>query len=212
MAEHVGRGQLSREKVLRTAVELIDSHGLAALSMRRLGESMGVEAMSLYRYIKGKDDLLNAVHGAILEEMAPPSSSGAWHQRLRGMAESFRDVLRQHPHALPLFASRPAVTPSSLRAVEASLAVLAEAGFSPAEQLHAFHSLVGFVVGTAALHFGLADDAQASAGFDPLHYPHLTRSVVQLSSDLDEEFRFGLDVFLVGLQAQARKRGRRRMR
>ena len=72
----MGRGQLSRDKVLRAAVDLVDEQGLGALSMRRLGERLGVEAMSLYRYVKGKQDLLNGVHGSILEEVPrPPATS-----------------------------------------------------------------------------------------------------------------------------------------
>lgn len=201
----MSRGQLSRVKVLRAAIDLVDELGLGALSMRRLGERLGVEAMSLYRYVKGKEDLLNGVHGAILEEMDQPPPGGNWQHRLRKMANSFRLVLSRHPHALPLFASRPAVTSSSRKAVEASLAVLEKAGFTPVEQVHAFHTIVGFVVGTAFLHFGLDDDAYVDDALQASEYPRLNRAISE-TFNIEKEFAFGLDALLDGLQTRARKR------
>lgn len=178
--------------------------------MRRLGERLGVEAMSLYRYVEGKQDLLNGVHGAILEEMDLSLASGNWQQRLRSMAVSFRQILGQHPNALPLFASRPAVTPSSLRAVEDCLAVLAKAGFDPAERIHAFHALTGFVVGTAFLHFGLEEDAYVNYSLDPAELPLLSQSISALTFDLEQEFTFGLEALLAGFETKARRRGGKR--
>ena len=196
------RGQLSRDKVLRAAVELVDELGLGSLSMRRLGERLGVEAMSLYRYVKGKEDLLNGVHGAILEEVERPPDSGSWQQRLKAMALSFRAALGRHPNALPLFANRPAVTASSLRAVEDCLAVLAEAGFEPSDRIHAFHSLAGFVVGISLLHYGFEESAYVNFDLDPAEFPLMTQALTNLTWDFEHEFAYGLDALLTGLEAK----------
>lgn len=197
----MSRGQLTRDKVLRAAVELVDEQGLEGLSMRRLGERLGVEAMSLYHHVRDKQDLLNGVHGAILEEVERPPARGTWRQRLRALGLSFRAVLGRHRRALPLFATRPAVAPSSLRAVEDCLAILAEAGFAPREQLRAFHGLVGFVVGISLLHYGFEDAAYGEFSLDPSELPHLGRALSALDWDQEGEFAFGLDAFLAGLEA-----------
>jgi AcrR family transcriptional regulator len=198
--------------VLAAAVELVDAQGLESLSMRRLGERLGVEAMSLYRYVQGKQDLLNGVHGAILEEVERPPAAGTWTKRLRSMAVSFRSVLGRHPNALPLFASRPAVTAGSLRAVEECLDLLAEAGFGPAERLHAFHGLAGFVVGISLFHFGFEEAAYVDFALDPAAFPRTRESLEALSWDFEHEFAFGLDALLAGLEARLGKRKAKKAR
>lgn len=205
----MGRAQLSRDKVLQAAVALVDERGLDALSMRALGERLGVEAMSLYRYVQGKQDLLNGVHAALLDELERPPARGPWPQRVRRLALSFRAVLARHPRALPLFATRPAVAPGSLRAVEDALAILAEAGFDPAERLHVFHSLTALVIGLSLFHLGFEDAAYQGYTLDEATFPLLSSTLAKTPWNRDRELTFALDAHLAGLEARLAAKRRR---
>ncbi|MEO1268258.1 MAG: TetR/AcrR family transcriptional regulator C-terminal domain-containing protein, partial [Myxococcota bacterium] len=132
------KGRLSRKKILAAAVQVMDRDGLKTLSMRRLGVELGVEAMSLYRYVANKSALLDGIFETILGELKAPVGSGDWRTDVRHTARQFRAVLEAHPNAVLLFATRPAVTPASLDFVEASLAILIDAGFSPHNAMTAF--------------------------------------------------------------------------
>src|SRR5262245_24793657 len=127
----MARAGLTRDKVLERAVQLVDEEGLDALSMRRLGEALGVQAMSLYRHVSDKADLLDGVHGAILAAVPVPARRGPWATRARALARSVREALRAHPRALVLFATRPAVVPASLALFEEALAIVSESGLDP---------------------------------------------------------------------------------
>jgi TetR/AcrR family tetracycline transcriptional repressor len=192
---------LSREKVLEAAVRLVDEQGLAALSMRRLGAALGVEAMSLYNHVHDKGDLLDGIHEAILAEMKLPRTQSDWRRGARALAHAFRDVLVAHPNALPIFASRPAVTPGSLQYIERALAVLdGTPGLRKADLLHAFQTLVAFVIGHTSLHHAPAEAARAPA-LDPARLPVLARAMA--AHDPDKEFAFGLECILRGLASRA---------
>lgn len=204
------RKRLTRKRVLQAAVRIVDAEGLSALSMRRLGHEVGVEAMSLYRHVANKADLLDGIHGAILEEMRIPAPRGPWQARLRALAMAFREVLVAHPNALPVFATRPAVAATSLRSVELTLQVLEGAGFKPAEQVYALQSLASYVVGLTMLQYGLVDEQYTEVAYSSLpaeEFPRLAALAVHLEeTDLEQEFAFGLDALLAGLKAKARKR------
>ena len=179
--------------------------------MRRLGAELGVEAMSLYNHVPSKAALLDGMVETILGEMPSPGAGGSFSERLAAMARAFRRALRAHPGALPLFAMRPAVTPASLRHVESALGVLRSAGFSPDESVSALQVLVTFVVGHTLSQVGrTAGDEASRPRYEELsreEFPHLTEIAPQLSShDGELEFEFGLDAFLTGLRAKARRR------
>jgi AcrR family transcriptional regulator len=200
----VGKG-LSRERVLEAAVRLVDERGLEGLTMRALGRALGVEAMSLYRHVGGKADLLDGIQGAILAEMEVPPQQGPWRERLRSLCLAFRQVLLSHPRALGVFNSRPAVAPSSLEHTEAVLEVLASAGFSPEEQLYALHGLVGLIVGLTGLQLGLVEREEAEVDYAALADAHPRLSEAgRLEVDGEEELAFALDAFLRGLEARRR--------
>src|SRR3954454_24006069 len=94
------RDPLTRDRVLRAAVDVVDREGLGALSMRRLGQELGVEAMSLYRYVPSKADLLDGVYGAILADIVVPKKAAAeWRKTARAYARAFRKALVAHPNA-----------------------------------------------------------------------------------------------------------------
>ncbi|EDM73554.1 probable transcriptional regulator, TetR family protein [Plesiocystis pacifica SIR-1] len=170
------RPGLTRERIAEAALELIDSEGLDALSMRAVGQACGVRAMSLYRHVTNKDDLLDAVQAAMVAEMNFAALSGPWLAQLEGAAREFRRVLARHPEAIPLF-TRPAATQRAFAAVEQVWQVLVDAGFSQLDALRAFQSLLAFVVGQALWQFT----------------PEGARPV-------DDEFEFGLGCMLTGLE------------
>lgn len=203
------RDPLSRDRVLRAAVEVVDLEGMEALSMRRLGVELGVEAMSLYRYVPSKADLLDGIHEAILAEVVVPKLGRDWRKTVRAYALAFRATLVAHPNALSVFATRPAVTPSSLGHVEAGLAVLRAAGFSVEAAVSAFQVLVTFVVGHTLSSYAPAREEEISAPayheLDPTAYASLHEAAAVLDDrDLEQEFEFGLDVLLVGLASKLR--------
>jgi TetR/AcrR family tetracycline transcriptional repressor len=155
---------LSREQVARAAIEVADTEGLGAVTMRRVGRALGVEAMSLYRYVTGKDDLMDAVHEHLLAALPPPGT-GDWSRVLVAQADAFRALLAAHPNLVVLFATRPARAPGAEARVEALLAPLA-AGLDEDAAVWAFQLVFAFVVGHAMFHLsGGADDASARAEF-----------------------------------------------
>jgi AcrR family transcriptional regulator len=197
--ERKGRGAgLSRERVLEAAVALVDRAGLDALTMRALAEELGVEAMSLYRYVSSKDDLLDGVHARILGELAVPERAGPWREVLRDLARAFRSVLEAHPNALLLFATRPAVAPGSVALLERTLRLLFDAGFGD-DALHAVQAGISFVVGHTLWRVGAADPEEAR---------RLARLARTRTLDPDEECEYGLDALLLGLEAKLRRRRR----
>lgn len=187
---------ISRDQILDAAVELLDAEGLKGLSMRRLGRVLGVEAMSLYRHVAGKEGLLDGLHERLLRRMAPVPRSGDWRQDLATHARAFRDLLRQHPAAVPLFASRPAVTPGSLAYLERGLTILTDAGLDPSESIFAFQALYEWVVGHAQFQ-GAGTNVEPEV--DPERFP-LTADALRLGYDADAGFEFGLGCLLDGIE------------
>src|SRR5205807_8274563 len=105
-ASSAPRGALSRERIVEAAVGLIDGEGLDALSMRRLGAALGVEAMSLYRHFPSKAALLEAVVARLLAELPVPAPTAArWQDAFRALARAYRVLLTRHPNAIPLLAT-----------------------------------------------------------------------------------------------------------
>lgn len=203
-----GHGALSRARILEAALRLVDREGLDALSMRRLGAEVGVEAMSLYHHVPNKAAVLDGLHEVILDAVRPPRDAGDWCEALRGVARAFREALAAHPNALPLFATRPAVTPAALRHVEAALGVLRGAGFGADACVSAFQALVTFVIGNALSAFGpIAASDVSLPRYDalaPEEFPHLTAVVGALGAhDPNDDFEFGLDALLIGLRQKA---------
>jgi len=198
------RPALSRRTILEAALRFIDREGLDALSMRKLGDELGVEAMSLYRYVEKKSDLLDGIHEIIISQIPAPTLGGQWRTDLRSLGQAFRRVLLTHPRALPLFADRPVITKGSLQFVEIVLAMFREAGFDSDQSISALHTFHHYVVGHCLLHAVQSaalslPELQEHAGDS---FPHTARAAAALAEhDPDREFEFGLDVVLKGLEA-----------
>jgi AcrR family transcriptional regulator len=204
------RGSLSRARILETALQIADASGLEALSMRRLGAELGVEAMSLYNHVPNKAALLDGMVEVMLDRMPTPGPGGPRTERLAEMAWAFRGALQAHPGAAPLFATRPAVTPRALKYVESALGLLRGLGLSPDDSLGALQVLVTFVVGHTLSQLGHARADEVSSpryeDLSPDEFPHLTAVVALLPAhDGENEFALGLDAFLGGLRARVKR-------
>ncbi len=190
---------LTPEHVTAAALELIDRDGLEALSMRRLGEALGVEAMSLYHHIPSKTALLDAVVERALGELefAPPVDT-PWQQQFRQAARGFRALLLRHPHLIPLIARQQLASPGALRAAGGAMALLRAAGFDPETALQVFCFVDSYVLGFAFWEVG---SRPRRTGEEPILAappgadPYLALLVPRLESmDCDASFEFGLDL------------------
>ena len=207
------RARLSRERVIRAAVARADAGGIESLSMRKLGEELGVEAMSLYTHVANKDDLLDGMTDAVFAEIELPSEGVDWRTAMRDRAMSTRSVLARHPWATPLMQSRTHPGPATLRHHDTVIGTLRRAGFSIALTAHAFSALDSYLYGFALQQTSLpfetgeetAELAEAiMAPFEAGQYPHLTELTVEHvllpGYDYGHEFEFGIDLLLDGLE------------
>ena len=147
------RAPLNRERVLDAAIALADAEGVDALSMRRLGQELGVEAMSLYNHVANKSDLLGGIADRVVRQIDAPES-GDWKADLRSHAISAYEVLSTHRWAPRLVMSPDHVVPSSVRRADWMLRKLAEGGFSPEQTFHAYHALDAHIQGFTLWHLG----------------------------------------------------------
>ncbi|MGW5361482.1 TetR/AcrR family transcriptional regulator C-terminal domain-containing protein [Actinopolymorpha pittospori] len=199
------RAGLSTDKVLRAALDLVDREGVAALSMRRLGRELGVEAMTLYYYVPNKDAVLDGLIERTLTDvdLRPEGPWRAWAQRF---ATSFRSALLAHPGLLPLVATRPVVTSRGLDTAEHAAQALVEEGFSASEALHVITTLATFVIGQVLAEAGRTpghDEPEPEPDLDPTRHPVLTQALTAglgTPEDHQDRFTFALDALLVGLQ------------
>ncbi len=211
------RAVLSRGRVLDAALLLVDREGLAALSMRRLAQELGVEAMSLYNHVASKDELLDGLVEAVMGEIEVPPVVLPWKEALRRRSASARRVFLRHPWAPGLSESRRRAGPVRLAACEAVLAVFARAGFSGRLAMSAFLVLDSFVYGFTQqeAHFPASgvDRVEAVSAFRAEHdlsrFPALARitedarrQAQEGAAGYDEEFAFGLDLVLDGLETR----------
>ena len=207
-----GRGRLSRDRVLAAAVALADAGGLESLTMRRLGEDLGVEAMSLYKHVTNKDDLVDGMVDLVFAEIELPPPGAEWRTAMRKRAVSVRSALVRHPWATALMQSRTAPGPATLHHHDTVIGTLRGAGFSVGLTAHAFSALDAYVYGFAlqqrSLPFDTLEEAQEVgrqmfARMPPGAYPHLTeltvQHILQPGYDYGDEFAFGLDLLLDAL-------------
>lgn len=202
---------LSRDRILRAAVELADEDGIENLSMRRLGESLGVEAMSLYHYVRNKQDLLGGMLDMVYSEIEEPAGRGDWRVAMRRTAVSFHEVLLRHRWACSLFMAPLDVGPARLRYMDNVLGRLRKAGFSAEMTHHAYHALDSHIVGFTLwlLPYLTVAQQQPDLAMTLLgelangEMPHLAEHIeVHLAPAAPGalgEFEFGLNLILEGL-------------
>ena len=210
------REPLSRDQVLRAAVALADNSGIGALSMRKLGQVLGVEAMSLYNHVANKSDLLDGMIDIVFSEIGLPADDTGWKQAMRQRAISAREVLARHRWAIGLMESRRSPGPATLRHHDAVLGCLRQAGFPVDLTAHAYSLLDSYIYGFALQEASLPFDtpekttqvAQEIFGqFAAGTYPHLTeltiQHVLQPGYHYGGEFEIGLDLILDALERAA---------
>ena len=211
-AKTKARVPLSRERILRAALELADVNGIESLSMRKLGQKLGFEAMSLYNHVANKDDVLDGILDLVLAETAPPSSSEDWDTAIRESAVSVHEALTRHSRACPLLMEPGRIRPARLRYMDLLLGRLREAGFSSETTYTAYHVLDGHIFGFALWESSHRYTAEEISSFaerfaetiTPDAYPYLYEHGEQHMSDGPHRevsaFELGLDLIVAGLK------------
>lgn len=209
-----GREPLTRDRVLARALEIADGEGLDALTMRRLAQDLGVEAMSLYHHVEGKDDLLGGITELVVRQIELPAADGDWKAAIRACAISAHKVLREHPWAPNLLMSTDAIVPSRLRMIDAILDRLGQAGLPPDVLDLGYHALDSHILGFTLWEAGYREGMRSmpAGGFQEVAerigldaYPHLRDHAAWHFSGphgkTKPAFEFGLDLILDGIGA-----------
>jgi TetR/AcrR family tetracycline transcriptional repressor len=199
---------LTREAIARTALDLADREGAENLSMRRLAAELGVTPMAIYRHFRNKEELVDAIVEAAVAEAPIAVVAGGWRVRLTSIMHGVRESLARHPSGVDLRKTRPMLTPNALHAAEQGLAALLEAGFTREEATRAYRTLFTYTFGFAA--FASPEDLDGArrfmrsslAALPEDEYPELTASIAEAGAAVggDEQFAFGLDRLLDGLE------------
>lgn len=202
---------MSRDRVLRAAIALADAGGIEAITMRRLGQELGVEAMSLYNHVANKDDVLDGILDAVQSEFDLPSGTADWRSAVRAGAVSANRVLLRHPWAISLLLSRQSVGNAQVRYMDSMLGYLREAGFSAKNTHHAYHVLDSHIVGYTLqqVNYMSVEEDLEELGASFLRelpadqYPYLVEHVkghLDGSYQGESGFEFGLDLILDALE------------
>jgi AcrR family transcriptional regulator len=206
-----GRPPLSRERVLQAALALVDEGGLDALSMRKLAQELGVEAMSLYNHVENKDDIVGGILELVAGEVEIPADDSDWKTALRLRGISAHDAFSRHRWAAGIWMSSRRGGRSGMRDGEAILRLLREAGFSSDLTYHAFHVFNGYVLGFTIQELNFPYDREqlktmAATFLDDFpvdDFPYLAEHITQHVEPGDHhqsEFAFGLELILDGLE------------
>jgi AcrR family transcriptional regulator len=205
------RSPLTRERVMAAAVELADRDGIESISMRRLAQELGVEAMSLYTHVRNKNDLLDGMADAVVGRIPLDTDGAGWQAALRGLALAAREVVLRHPWAPRAVQLQTAPGPAALRYVDTVLGILRAGGFTVAQTHHALHILGSRILGFTQEVFDDSGDLEpeAAAGLARelgASHPHVVEMALAVTHsgalgpcDDDAEFAFALDFLLDGL-------------
>jgi AcrR family transcriptional regulator len=208
------RDPLTRDRVLQAALKLADEGGLDALSMRKLGQELGVEAMAVYYHFANKDEVIDGIVDLVFAEIHLPVAGAPWKAEMRRRAVSVRDTLLRHRWAIGLMEARSHPGPANLRHHDAVIGNLRAAGFEMAMVAHAYSVLDAYIYGFALtkmnLPFAAGDNVaeMAEAMLEPFpsdEYPNMAAFVtehimVTPGYDFGDEFDYGLDLILDGLE------------
>jgi AcrR family transcriptional regulator len=202
--------------IVAAAIAVIDSEGIAELSMRAVGRILGVDPKSLYHHIDGKEELLDAVAEHLLEQMRAIEPTRSPERDLRSIAAEFRRVALAHPQAAPLVLTRQLASVAGLAPIEAVLDVLRRAGVPDRESVHLLRTLVAGLIGTllrevsASPTFGASDLAGIAARESALNaarLPNIARARRQLARyDSDQEFDYAVKLMVDMVSARAKDR------
>jgi len=210
------REPLTRERILRAALRVMDEEGLEAVTMRRLGRELGVEAMSLYNHVKDKEAILDGILETVMAEFEFPEETGDWEADVRAGARAWRRLMIAHPTVIALFAEskHPASSPERLRPMEWAFEILGRGGLSEEEVVHAFRAIGGYIMGSVLNEVanpvpGMGDrdhhaeHMQLAGALPPTEFPNLVRLLPLMAEcDAEVDFEFGLDLLIAGLRAK----------
>jgi AcrR family transcriptional regulator len=210
------RATLSREAIVDAAVAILDETGLDGLTMRAVADRLDAGAMSLYRHVASRDELLDLVVARLTADVTHHVRTGDWRADLAALAHDTRAALMRRPNLTVLLTSRAASAGSGMVALDHALGILRDAGFPPRDAVLANHALGNYVAGAALWEaVGLAgasgedrrrradDAARALGALPPDVAPNVTWAAGELfAGTLDDRFEFGLEVVLDGLEAR----------
>jgi AcrR family transcriptional regulator len=210
------REPLTRERVIEAALQIMDMEGLEAVTMRRIGRELGVEAMSLYNHVRDKDDILDGMSDAVMSQFEMPAPTKDWSRDVRSMAREWRRLLSLHPGIMELLAERhkPLEGMHAYRPMDGALETLYRAGLKPREAAQAFNAIGGYIMGFVMMEQGLMP------GHDAEEHANQHEAVAQALQEAgltrlgecfryfgecptDEQFEFGLDLMVRGLKARS---------
>ena len=211
------RTPLSRERVLEAAVGLADEGGIDAVSMRKLGQELGVEAMSLYNHVANKEEILDGMVDVVVGEIELLTPAGDWRATLRAQAMSAREVMVRHPWAPAVIETRKQGSPIVTKYFDSTMGILLGGGFSPDLMHHAIHAVGSRILGFTQELFNDSDQLAESPEVAALmlqqmteEYPNISAMLKEISHDQesilgsgcddDIEFAFALDLILDGLE------------
>jgi AcrR family transcriptional regulator len=205
--------QLTRERIITAAMELIEREGANAVSMRRIATHLGTEVMALYDHVPSKAAVLDGVADKVMSGVEVAAEPGAgWEEQVRAQVRAFRQVALAYPRCVMVVVSRPVDTAVTLRPVERALATLRSAGFEGEDAIRAVRTFVAFVIGSTLREFGVSpglepnrplgyDPASLAADrpshLDPAEFPQvMSLSAALLDRDFEADFEFGLDLMV----------------
>jgi TetR/AcrR family transcriptional regulator, tetracycline repressor protein len=204
---------LTRERILRVALRMIDANGLSSLSMRKLGAKLGVEGTALYHHYPSKDSIIDAVIAQVMEDVDLAIDEASWVRRLRRILQSQRQTMLAHPNLVPAMATHPFSSMETARLSETILEVLAGAGLEDETALHGYQTLRAYVIGYAItetsglLAASVGSNSQRRLDARELASHGLTRlvSIIPTAAayDHDEDFTRGLEAIMTGLQTES---------
>ncbi|MFT5506062.1 MAG: AcrR family transcriptional regulator [Gammaproteobacteria bacterium] len=205
------RTPLSRDRILKAAINLAGKEGIDSISMRKIAQTLKVEAMSLYNHVGNKEDLLDGMVDRVASGIELPDIGGDWKKSFRKRANSAHAVLLKHPWASMLILSRINVGPAMLAYVNATIGCLREAGFTYAMADHAWNAvdnhIYGFTLQVLNFPFEPSEYANAAKAFLPMipeqEFPHLRGMAIEVIEGRHhgvQDFEFGLELILDGLE------------
>ena len=213
------RPGLTPDAIIETAIALADQHGVGAVTIRRVAANLGVTPMALYWHFTKKDDLLAGMVEWVFRQIDVPGDTGiGWEPRFRALMESELAVLRRHPELASLMISHESMSTAMLEAMELSLGLLREAGFTPTEAVQVIQHAQLSVINLALRQPGrsterdprLVEEQERQAlasivALPPDRYPHIIEAAAPLSrcEDPDRYYAFGLDMLMAGIRAMA---------
>ncbi|MCD0452668.1 TetR/AcrR family transcriptional regulator [Actinocorallia sp. API 0066] len=214
--QRVMRVVLTPELIVHTAVELVERDGPDALSMRAVGDELGVSAMAMYRHVASKEELIERMADYVMATLdVPEVDSDDWKDEARALIRSFRSIAREYPRSLALVLESRARIPVRMRAIERALALGVRAGLDARTAIAVTHSLMAYALGSQLREVGMGrmlarehdDPAETLRGLGSARFPHVVSLPDELlDTGFDTDFEFGLDLFVSAVEELASRR------